>query len=205
MSKRSGFTHRVSLQCVAACAALALGVAADGPAAPAVSNSSFEVDAVPGFPGYGTITDWSGSGPAVGLNTSAGPFWDNGSITSGTQCAFIQGVLSLTQNVQGFEAGYNYDFRIRVNYREASALQARLQVTVGTTVVIPNTQVPVAGGPAGTGNPFTLMTATFASPGTGTFPVKIENLESAGDNTLLLDEVEILPVVSAVKDWQLMQ
>lgn len=185
----------------AACFVFALLVAATGCAAPNIANSSFEVDAVPAGVGYGPITDWSPTGVNVGINTSAGPFWDNGSITSGTKCAFIQEVHSIAQNVSGFEAGQDYDFKIRVNSRAATALQPRLRVTAGATVVIAPTQIPPVGGAAGTGNPFTLLTAIFSSPGAGAFPVTIENVEGSGDNTVLVDEVEIVPHIAAAKDW----
>jgi hypothetical protein len=191
---------------VSCLAVLSLVLIRPGVAGPSISNSSFEVDTPAPFPSYRTITDWASTGN-VGVNTTAGPFWDNGTITSGTQCAFIQEVHSLTQNVPGFEAGKQYEFRIRVNARADPALRPRIQVSVAGNVVIPSTQVAQVGavGTAGTGSPFRLLTAVFASPGSGTFALVIENVESSGDNSLLLDEIEIVPHITAATGWGQLQ
>lgn len=172
-------------------------------AAPSISNSSFENGTIAAFPTYGSIPDWDVT-PNVGMNDKGGPFWDNGSVTSGTRCAFIQEPHSITQTVAGFEAGKLYDFKIAVNARASSPIKPQIKVTVGTTVVIAPTRVNSvdALGTAGTGAAFIPMSATFTSPGDGAFPVKIENVEGSGDNTLLLDAVEIVDHVAAAKNWE---
>lgn len=179
-----------------------LAVVNSAGAAPSISNSSFEVDTIAAFPTYRSVTNW-GSDPNIGVNDVGGPFWDNGKITSGTKCAFIQQAHSLTQSVPGFEAGKDYDFKIRVNSRASTPLKPQIKVTVGSTVVIAATEVTQLGavGTAGTGSDFTQLTGVFTSPGAGAFTVKIENTISSGDNTLLVDEVEIVDHIAGAKDW----
>ncbi len=66
-----------------------------------VRNPSFEDNPAPGYPGYGAILSWTGPS---GLNTSAGPFHDNGVIPDRNQIAFIQGSSVLSQTINGLQA-----------------------------------------------------------------------------------------------------
>lgn len=74
-------------------AAFAGGLLLDASAQPVIMNPSFEADAVPPAPGYGTITDWTpggGIGTSYGINEANGQFADNGTIPEGTNIAFMQ-------------------------------------------------------------------------------------------------------------------
>ncbi len=87
-----------------------------------VKNPSFEANLAPGFPGYGPILAWEGTGQ-TGLNaadiasTPAGPFGDNGLVPDRQQVAFIQGNGSLSQEISDLAPGRSYWLQFRYNAR----------------------------------------------------------------------------------------
>ncbi|MGI8905628.1 MAG: LamG domain-containing protein [Candidatus Sumerlaeaceae bacterium] len=184
------------LACKVALGVVLVCTVVDCRATPLIVNSSFEGNPPAGSPGYGPVANWTASGANSGVNNTSGPFWDNGVTTSGTQVAFIQSPNFLAQNVAGFEANKSYELRMLVNSRRATPIKPRLRVSVAGAAVV--TTGPIASvsatGLAGTGNTFWGVTAQFPSPGPGTFELKIENLEGSGDNTMLLDAVEIVEI-----------
>lgn len=87
-----------------------------------IKNASFESSVAPGFPGYGPVLGWQGTG-GIGLNRTggpdnpAGPFGDNGVVPDREQVAFIQGNGSLAQLVTGLAPGRRYWLQFHYNAR----------------------------------------------------------------------------------------
>lgn len=102
------------------------------------------------------------------------------------------------QSVFGFFVGQNDTFKARV-YARASTAAAQVRVTVGSTVIVPNTAIT----PVGTGNPFYTISQSFQSPGSGSYNVTIENTQGGVDNSLLVDMVEIVLTPTSARDWSL--
>ncbi|HEX8678409.1 MAG TPA: hypothetical protein VF683_00490, partial [Chthoniobacterales bacterium] len=161
------------------CALLAFAATAP---AQTIVNPSFEADPVPPSPGYGPITGWIGGS---GINNSAGPFADNGTIPDGQKVAFMQGAQTMRQTVTGFTVGLQYRLRYYENRRSFTGA-ANLQVTVGGATVVPTYGVVAVGG----SNPYVQKTSVpFTATATD---LEIAFVASgSGDFAVLLDQVEI--------------
>ena len=188
MKLSAGFSLVVSGLLVAAFAL----VPGEASAQPVIVNPSFEVDATPPHPGYGTITGWTpGAGliDGYGLNEVNWEFADNGSIPHGTRVTFIQDNGTLNQTVSGFVVGESYWVVYRENARGLCCGErvATLSVRVGSTTVVAEHTVTIVGG----SNPYRLVTSeAFTAPET------VLTLSFAkggtGDSTALIDDVRIL-------------
>lgn len=158
-------------------------------AANLVVNGSFEAEGPAGdWPHYGTVKGWYGSIPNTGVNTSSGPFYDNGVHINGSNVAFLQSAASFSQDVAGFVSGQKYTLRFAENQRRDTASPPTLDMTVtvnGVEVVASHTLVP---------GEFEPISTEFDSPGDGTFTLSFTTvLPNGGDGTLLLDAVSIVP------------
>lgn len=190
-------------------------LAAGAVAAPVIKNGTFEEGAEAPFPGYGSIDQWDCVRKWSGVNRSGGPFWNNGSLCYASRCAFVQSnersthagdLESIYQYVPGFEAGKEYDLRIRVNARELEPPPGfkpeppSIEVSLGTTVILPATPIRPVGGPAGAGNPFRQLETRFTSPGRGLFRLTIQNTEGRVDSALLIEKIEIVDHVTTAPE-----
>lgn len=151
-----------------------------------IPNPSFEANVPPAYPGYlGTngITGWTlGIGNRGGLNSSVGPFADNGSIPHGSNVAFIQndnGSNSLSTTITGLISGRTYEVSFSVNARGGN--QARMNVRVNGNSLL--TQVIGSGA-------YQSKRVVFTATGT-TAALRIENTTSEGDHSLLLDNFAV--------------
>lgn len=152
-----------------------------------VENPSFEAEGTIGFPGYlqpKRIAGWIGTGN-YGVNTvGVGPFFDNGSNPEQDSAAFIQGDASLSQDISGLTAGQNYTVSYSYNARGGNA--PHIKTTIGA-VTLQDADVSPVGGTA----PFTKGSFGFTADS------DVMNLKfaqtAAGDNTLLLDNITVVP------------
>jgi hypothetical protein len=149
-----------------------------------VKNPSFESTAAPGGVGYGAIGGWTGGS---GINTSAGPFADNGVIPDRKQVAFQQGAGTLSQTVQGLVPGKNYWLQFFYNIRNCCATpQMDLSVKLGGKEVIKLPGII----PAGDGVPYYFANVPFVADAASSL---LEfTTAPTGDATLLLDGVNIV-------------
>ncbi|WP_254506951.1 GEVED domain-containing protein [Anatilimnocola floriformis] len=167
--------------------------------APLVANPSFELPPIPaGFPGYqGTIAGWTLNGSGHGINPAAdnsAPFLNGLAAPAGSRVAFIQGGgNSISQNVSGFDVGRTYELTLQINERGSGAVIARPYVRVNGNIAIPEfDQTRVAN--------FVTLKTTFVATST-TMPIVIGNDDllqagsTTGDNTLLIDNIQINEVV----------
>ena len=155
---------------------------------PQIANPSFEIDPVPGFPGYGSITGWAVTGG--GINNAGGPFHDNGVIPNGTQIAFKQSDGALSQLVSGFVPGASYRISYAENARNCcSGTSPFNEVRIGgVTIVAPHAVPPVGGA-----NPYHQVTSdSFVAASTDLLLEFIKSNPQGGDTTLLLDNVGIV-------------
>jgi hypothetical protein len=154
-----------------------------------IVNHSFESDALPVWPGYGSITGWTAPVQA-GINNATGPFHDNGVIPDGEKVAFLQANESLSQLISGFTVGSTYVVQFFENARNCCAGVAQLRVTMGGAEIVPLHNVPPVGG----ANPYREITS---QPFLATAPaMELAFVKStvSGDNTLLLDNVRIVEI-----------
>jgi hypothetical protein len=174
-----------------------------------MNNPSFEADSFVSWPGYSgannpgsattpaganvPITGWTQSDlTAGGINPTAdgsSPFADNGAIPNGKQVAFIQGDSTLLQTVSGLSAGGQFYVHYYENARSGGT--PGLAVQFGTNVVIASHEVTTVGGV----NPYheiysDMQTAT----GTSVDLTFVKSSPVGGDNTVLIDNVAIVPV-----------
>ncbi len=150
-----------------------------------VKNPSFESAAAPASPGYGEILGWTGGS---GVNTSAGPFFDNGVVPDRTQVGFLQGAKSLSQDLTGLTPGQTYWLQFYYNAREFGTgwtLDLSVKFAGQELAHIANITA------VGAGMPFYETNIVFTPTGdSGTleFATTVQ-----GDATLLLDAVNIVP------------
>ncbi|MEO5916400.1 MAG: Ig-like domain-containing protein [Luteolibacter sp.] len=165
-----------------------------------ITNPGFETDTFATSPGYasangGIITGWTLSpNTRIGINTSAGPFANNGAIPQGTKVAFLQagttGVASISQVITGLTNGTKYNVSVRINARtgQTPSLQFSTDGT-GPTVSLEVTNV------TGT-NPYKYAAFEFTATGTSN-TITFSNTRAAGDHTVLIDDVIITPSTGA--------
>jgi hypothetical protein len=158
---------------------------------PFITNPSFEIDAVPPHPGYGSITGWTPGGGLIdgyGINESNGAFADNGSIPHGTRIGFIQDNGTLSQRVSGFTLGAPYWLAYRENARGLCCGErtATLSVLVDGTTVVADHVLAIAGEM----NPYRLVTSEkFTASATDMTITFVKG--GTGDSTALIDDVRI--------------
>lgn len=154
-----------------------------------VINPSF--DATLSTPGLGTgpIPAWQGG---TGLNTAAQPFADNGTIPDRNNVAFIQGLLSLSQEISGLSPGENYWLQFHYNTRnccgEPGAFGSDLAVSFDGTELTNLTGIL----PVGAGSPYHFANVPFTAPASGAGLLEFAHT-ATGDATLLIDAVSIVP------------
>lgn len=139
------------------------------------------------FPGVGPVSGWTETG-TTGSNTSAGPYWDNGTVGAST-VGFIQGDGSFSQTLsltpgQTYTLTFYDNARLGATCNPACNASPTLTVSVGSTSFDP-TAVSAVGG----SNPFNFVTDTFVA-GTGSELLDFSSNVS-GDGTLLLTDVSV--------------
>ena len=124
---------------------------------------------------------------------SSGPFYDNGVASDQDQVLFLQGAETAAQVVSGFTAGQTYTVIYSVNSRgccPAPPPTTHYAVQVGPPGA-PVTLFEEDIGPVGGTRPFYRRYATFTADGTDE-QMQFQHTPS-GDNTLLIDNVRIVP------------
>jgi hypothetical protein len=153
-------------------------------------------------PGYGPVPGWTASSLIEGSNSAAEPFWDNGTIPSGTTVGFIQSDGVFSQTLTGLTVGnlYSLSFvdnsRLGTNCNPACNAIPTLTVLLDGSTLIAATAVDPVGG----SNPFDVVTIDFTalsssellafSSVTPTIPGTNVGL----DGTLLLSDVSVSTV-----------
>lgn len=148
-----------------------------------VRNPSFESSAVPGGVGYGSILAWNGGS---GLNTSAGPFHDNGLVPDRKQVAFIQGASTLSQSIFGLTPGRRYWLQFYYNARAAGGTTIDLTVKFAGATLI---SIPAIAA-VGEQNPYNFVNIPF-TPAAASGLLEFTTVPS-GDATVLLDAISIV-------------
>ncbi len=163
-----------------------------------VLNGSFEIDPVfTNFPGYSSgnmpISGWNTTNSSrTGLNPGSTftPFADNGAIPDGQRVAFIQsngGPTTLSQDLTGLEAGQHYLVTYRENARNGNV--AKATVTLGGETVVATHNVAPVGGT----NPYRYVGSSIHQAAGSTATLGFSN-DTATDNTLLIDNVQVVPM-----------
>ncbi len=153
-----------------------------------VLNASFEsTGATPGV-GYGPIMAWSGGPDGRGLNTLGMPFFDNGTGPDRNQVAFLQGSQALNQMVTGLTPGQTYQVQAFYNVRNCCGGTMDFKMRFAGAELLAESGVSAVGA----GQPFHFAAATFTAAGTDGLLEFTST--AAGDATLLLDAVCIVPV-----------
>ena len=150
-----------------------------------VRNPSFEIDPPPGGVGYGSISSWNSNSVQTGLNRAGQPFLDNGAVPDALQVALMQGDAILSQTIAGMVPGQSYWLQCRYNARTGGSVSAVIRFAGAQIGTIP------AVTPVGGANAFRSLTISFtpaASSGLLEFVTTV-----AGDATLLLDAVSVVP------------
>ena len=161
-------------------------------AQPVIVNPSFETDATPPYPGYGTITGWlpdEALGTGYGLNEEGGPFADNGKVPHGVRVAFMQDNGTLRQTVSGFIPGEKYFLVFRENARGLCCGERRATLTakIGGMTVVTEHEVPIVGG----SNPFRLVSSDAFTAAEAEMTLSFAK-GGIGDSTALIDDVRLL-------------
>lgn len=169
-------------------------------------NGNFDAQTFTSFPGYasangGTVTGWTLSNTArIGLNSSSGPFWTaaSGPIPSTGNCAIIQAsgaAASISQTVTGLTIGTKYNVACRISARSGNAPSLVFSTDGnGPTVKLEVTAPPSTGSLA---TAIVFRNAAFEFTATTTSHlITFTNDRTAGDHTLLLDDVTVTPSVT---------
>jgi len=161
-----------------------------------VLNGNFEDGEYnPTYPSYGNNNDfpvynWYFTG-GFGLNDEVGPFWDVAKKpeVSGKYILFMQNAGIAAQDVDGFVKGKVYTLRFlerRRNCCGSPLAVANLVVRIGGEEVVAEHALPVS--------PFTEVSKDFTASADGLLTLEFEmTTPDAGDNTMLLDAVSIVP------------
>ncbi len=157
-----------------------------------IANPSFEASgtgiAAPGY--YTNIAGWEafGSGQS-GVNTSSGPFHDNGVVPDGANVLFLQHARGVQQSVAGLATGGTYRLSLRYNGRAASVAPTFRVMVDGQTAF--NGAVS----PVGAGQPYRTLTFDFTASAETALLV-LENMGVGGDSTVLVDNVSLLTLAA---------
>ncbi|MGC8624138.1 MAG: hypothetical protein ACP5VQ_02595, partial [Phycisphaerae bacterium] len=161
---------------------------------------------------YGPIKDWKSTDTgATGVNTSSGPFADNGAIPNGSQVAFIQSnngkVEALSQKLSGLVPGKKYVLRFYYNARYATfpaAANPIMVVKLGSSTLTPSGGITITPVRTQTDTtPYYLVRYYYTATG-HTATLRFSNIntakDSAGtaynDSTILLDDVSLRAVAA---------
>ena len=161
-----------------------------------VSNPDFSPST---YAGAGTLSDgtvvmgWTGatvSGGGPGANFSGGPYWDNGTIPSGSTVGFIQQDGSWSTLLTGLTVGGTYTLSFVDNARNCcNGADPTLTVLVeGSTLIGPTLITPVGGS-----NPFYLVSDTFTASAVDE-TLEFSSFVASGDGTVLLSDVSVSTV-----------
>ncbi len=156
-----------------------------------IMNPSFEASGSPVGVGYiqpANLAGWEFTSGGRGVNvTGQGPFSDNGSGLNQDSVLFIQNATSMTQWIDGLEAGETYTLYYYVNARNCCGEDGftYYSVSFDEEVLLEEEVLPV-----GDNNPYHLRYVTFRP----TFPDGILQIDTQpeGDHTLLLDDIHIV-------------
>ena len=180
----------------------------------AVMNSSFEGSAMgANWPGYlqpDRVAGWVCGGGGYGVNAYSPktffvePFLDNGINSDQDNAFFGQGAVTLKQIVTGLTAGQSYTLVFDYNARDGRAQNSRVapnqgqvEVTFDGTVVLTTAEFP----PVDTLSPWPGFRHTQPfyqafvpiTPTADVAELQIAHVGVAGDETLLVDNVHIVP------------
>lgn len=172
-------------------------------------NGNFDAQPAFGtFPGYasgngGSITGWTLSpNTRVGLNTSSGPFANNGTIPSAPNALFIQaggtGAASISQTVTDLVIGTKYTVTAKVTAR-STAPTANVPSMVFSTDVPGYDPVKLEVTQTGGTNPYKNVAFQFTATATSHL-ITFTNDRTTGDHTLVLDDVAIV-ASSTASSW----
>ncbi|WP_425615497.1 GEVED domain-containing protein [Anatilimnocola sp. NA78] len=172
--------------------------------APLVANPSFEDAPIPPvFPGYtATISGWTVAG-GTGINPSqdnSAPFLNGLPVPDGARIGFVQGAGTFTQSVSGFEVGKIYQLTYHENERGNGAAVVQPYARIGAETIVEEHALTRqnAGFVPVTSRPFYAYSTTMTLVIGNDDPTMPGVL--VGDNTLLLDNIQItevsLPVVA---------
>lgn len=153
-----------------------------------VRNPSFEASGLVAYPGYidTRIAGWEAGGGGRGVNLSGiGPFADNGRNPDQDNVLFLQGEGTfVSQTLSGLAAGQNYTARFGANARGGNS--PVLKVLFDGVVAYQGAIAPV-----GETNPYHSLEAVFTASGEEGV-LRFEQA-AAGDNTVLIDNVIVVP------------
>ena len=150
---------------------------------------------------------WKPSENNIGINDTTGPSWDNGASVDGAYVGFIQGKNSFTgtiaQTNSGFQVGQNYWIQFFANAKDPVNISGAATTpdvavvetasTSGSTALISGLNIPVSGGPIGTGNPFTFVNVSFKAAATnGVLTILKSSHVSTSKSHLFLDGFSII-------------
>lgn len=169
-------------------------------------NGNFDTDpSFATFPGYasgngGSITGWTLSpNTRIGLNTSSGPFANNGTIPSAPNALFIQaggsGAASVSQTVTDLVIGTKYAVTARVTARGGNTPSL-----VFSTDVPGYDPVKLEVTPTGGTNPYKNVAFQFTATATSHL-ITFTNDRTSGDHTLVMDDVVVAPA-STTSSWE---
>ena len=153
-----------------------------------LANPSFEASGTGiAYPGYYTnIAGWTKTGTGqAGINTSAGPFHNNGIVPDGTNVLFLQQAVFVEQSVAGLSTGGSYRLTMRYNSRSSSGTPT-FRATVDGQTAFQGVVTPV-----GAGQPYRTFTFDFTAS-SETAVLRLENLGVNGDDTVLVDNVSLV-------------
>ena len=175
-------------------------------------NGNFDAQTFGTFPGYaaangGSITGWTLSpNTRIGLNSASGPFWSTpcGPIPSAGNCAFIQAsgaASSMSQTVTGLTIGTKYVVTARISARSGNTPSLVFSTDGDGPTVKLEVIAPPSTGSLATATVF--RTAAFQFTATATSHlITFTNDRTAGDHTLLLDDVTVAPAATS-SSWSL--
>ena len=154
-----------------------------------LNNSRFDQGGFPGGAGYESIPGWGGGS---GVNTSAGPFWDNGNLPDTTLVGFMQGNNLMGQSQGGLVVGQTYWIQAFVNARNGSDTPDltvyHSASTVGGAALLSGQNIA----PVGPGNPFLFVNVPFtAATASGDLNFRAVP-HNGGDATMLIDGICVI-------------
>jgi hypothetical protein len=151
-----------------------------------LKNPSFEASGSPDGVGYmGAMAGWATTG-GHGINVDrVGPFSDNGLAGAQDRVAFLQGVASVSQVVEGLTADLEYTLSWLVNARNGDAAgPTPYRVLIDGAEVLAEEQTAVGGT-----NPYARRSVIFKAADI-TATVRFEGTATT-DQSLLLDDVHL--------------